>query len=287
MPRDLAIMHHLLHVYLFARSAQHLFFYLKKTKKTPPSCAFSAPCLTSSCLSFFLSALRLLCGSTECECDRKECPFPHISCFLSLSAFANKTLSYPSFSRGGSVRDRVRKFTEPAAVSTEKRSVQRSIHRATNSSANTVSASLPAPAHSEPRDHSQDISSSLPSFSLCTSSDRGVNPDQSRCAVGGPQSTTENVRSASCSSEEIETPRGTASSDTQEVQEDPQSNMKAFLTIEIKDGRTSATQASSSSSTSMSGAMPRILTGSAAQRAGRILSCLSAGMMICAFCNTL
>ncbi|XP_060762774.1 smoothelin isoform X2 [Neoarius graeffei] len=172
------------------------------------------------------------------------------------AAFTNTTLSYPSFSRAGSVRDRVRKFTEPAAVSTEKRSEPRSLHRAIDS-ANTVGVSLPAP------DHSQDITPSFPSFSPCTSSDGGVNPDQSQCAVGGPQSTTENVRRASCSSEETETPRGTASSDTQEVQGDLQSNMKAFLTIEIKDGRTSATQASSSAS----GAMPRILAGSAAQRA--------------------
>ncbi|MCJ8746745.1 hypothetical protein PDJAM_G00145280 [Pangasius djambal] len=179
------------------------------------------------------------------------------------AAFANKTLSYPSFSRGGSVRDRVRKFTEPAAVSTENRSVQRSIHRGT-CSALAVGASLPAPAHSEPKDNSQDSSSSFPSFSLSTSPDIGVNFDQSQRAVGGPQSTSENVRSASCSSEEDETPRGTASSETQEVQGDPQSNMKAFLTIEIKDGRTSTTQTSSSSS--MSKAMPRILTGSAAQR---------------------
>ncbi|XP_026795418.2 smoothelin isoform X2 [Pangasianodon hypophthalmus] len=182
------------------------------------------------------------------------------------AAFANKTPSYhSSFSRGGSVRDRVRKFTEPAAVSTENRSVQRSINRGT-SSALSVGASLPAPAHSEPKHNSQDISSSIPSFSLSTSPDRGVNLDQSQRAVGGPQSTTENVRSASCSSEEDETPRGTASSDTQEVQGDLQSNMKAFLTIEIKDGRTSTTQTSSSSSMSMSKAMPRILTGSAAQR---------------------
>ncbi|KAK3538750.1 hypothetical protein QTP86_014344, partial [Hemibagrus guttatus] len=166
------------------------------------------------------------------------------------AAFAS---CYPSFSRGGSVRDRVRKFTEPAEVSTEKRNVQRSIHRGTFTS---------NPAHSEPEDHAQDFSSSLPSFS-----DSGVNLDQSEQTVGGPQSTSENVRSACCGSEEGETPRGTASSDTQEVQGDPHSNMKAFLTIEIKDGRTSATQTSSSSSTSISGAMPRILTSSAAQRA--------------------
>ncbi|XP_058230601.1 smoothelin isoform X3 [Hemibagrus wyckioides] len=166
------------------------------------------------------------------------------------AAFAS---CYPSFSRGGSVRDRVRKFTEPAEVSTEKRNVQRSVHRGTFTS---------NPAHSEPEDHAQDFSSSLPSFS-----DSGVNLDQSEHAVGGPQGTSENVRSACCSSEEGETPRGTASSDTQEVQGDPHSNMKAFLTIEIKDGRTLATQtSSSSSSTSISGAMPRIHTSSAAQR---------------------
>ncbi|KAF4074569.1 hypothetical protein AMELA_G00240870 [Ameiurus melas] len=177
---------------------------------------------------------------------------------------ASKPPSYPSFCRGGSVRDRARKFTEPAAVPTALRSVQRSVHRGT-SPAHT--------AYSEPKDGSQDISSSspnLPCFSLSTSPpDRGVNLDQSQHAVGGPQSSNENVRSASCSSEEGETPRGTASPDAQEVRRDPQSDMKAFLTIEIKDERTSATQTSSSSSSavSMSGAMPRILAGSASQRA--------------------
>lgn len=179
-------------------------------------------------------------------------------------AFAGKTAPYSSVSRAGSVRERVRKFTEPAAVSTESRSAQRSVHRGTSS----------APAHSKPEDNSRDTSSSLHPSSLSTSPDTGVDLDQSRRAVGGPHSTAENVRSASCSSEEGETPRRAASSDTQEVPGDPQSNMKAFLTIEIKDGRTSATQASSSSSSSMSmsGAMPRFLTGSAAQRAGRVPS---------------
>lgn len=183
---------------------------------------------------------------------------PYLPLHLMCSFFPAFASCYPSFSRGGSVRDRVRKFTEPAEVSTEKRNVQRSVHRGTFTS---------NPAYSEPEDHAQDFSSSLPSFS-----DSRVNLDQSEHAVGRPQCTSENVRSACCSSEEGETPRGTASSDTQEVQGDPYSNMKAFLTIEIKDGRTSATQtSSSSSSTSISGAMPRILTSSAAQRTGRIL----------------
>ncbi|XP_053466498.1 smoothelin isoform X4 [Ictalurus furcatus] len=173
---------------------------------------------------------------------------------------ASKPPSYPSFCRGGSVRDRARKFTEPA----ELRSVQRSAHRGTSPARTALS---------EPEGDSQDISCSspsLPCFSLSTSLlDRGVNLNQSQHAVGGPQSSNENVRSASCSSEEGETPGGTASPDAQEVRRDPQSDMKAFLTIEIKDARTSATQTSSSSSSaaSMSGAMPRILAGSASQRA--------------------
>ncbi|XP_053530214.1 smoothelin isoform X4 [Ictalurus punctatus] len=173
---------------------------------------------------------------------------------------ASKPPSYPSFCRGGSVRDRARKFTEPA----ELRSVQRSVHGGTSPARTALS---------EPEDDPQGISCSspsLPCFSLSTSLlDRGVNLDQSQHAVGGPQSSNENVRSASCSSEEGETPGGTASPDAQEVRRDPQSDMKAFLTIEIKDARTSATQTSSSSSSaaSMSGAMPRILAGSASQRA--------------------
>lgn len=197
---------------------------------------------------------------------------------FTLSAFASRAASYSSVSRAGSVRDRVRKFTEPATVSTENRSVQRSIHR----------GALSGCADSD----SQDISSCLHS----TSTDRGVDLDQSQRAVGGPQSAAENVRSASGSSEEGESPKGTASSDTQEVQGDPQSNMKAFLTIEIKDGRTSATQTSSSSSSSMSmsGAMPRILTGSAAQRAGRLSTasdytygtCMMIRAHVFCFCNT-
>ncbi|XP_046698079.1 smoothelin isoform X2 [Silurus meridionalis] len=183
------------------------------------------------------------------------------------AVFANKALSYSSLNRACSVRDRVRKFTEPAVAFAEQRSVQRSTHKGTSYD-NTVGASLSGPAHSEPGDNSQDTSSSFPSFSQSTSPDIGVNLDQSQPEVGGPQSSTENDRSAYSSPEEVESPRGIASSDTQEVQGDPESNMKAFLTIEIKDARTSTTQtSSSSSSTSMSGTMPRLLSGSAAQRA--------------------
>ncbi|TSW89632.1 Smoothelin [Bagarius yarrelli] len=167
------------------------------------------------------------------------------------AAFAHIAPCYPSLSRGGSVREQVRKFTEPAEVFTEQRTVQTSIHRGTYTSN----------PHSKTEDHAQDTSSSLPSFS-----DSGVNLGQSEQVVGGPQSTSDNIRSACCSSEEGETPRGTASPDPQKAQGDPHSNMKTYLTIEIKDGRTSATSSSSSPS-SMSGAMPRILTGSAAQRA--------------------
>ncbi|KAI5625305.1 smoothelin isoform X2 [Silurus asotus] len=184
------------------------------------------------------------------------------------AVFANKASSYSSLNRACSVRDRVRKFTEPAAAVAEQRSVQRSTHKGTSSD-NTVGASLSGPAHSEPGDNSQDTSSSFPSFSQSNSPDIGINFDQSQPEVGGPQSSTENDRSAYSSPEEVESPRGIASSDTQEVQGDPESNMKAFLTIEIKDARTSTTQtSSSSSSTSMSGAMPRLLSGSAAQRSG-------------------
>ncbi|KAI5091385.1 smoothelin isoform X5, partial [Silurus meridionalis] len=188
-------------------------------------------------------------------------------CLSVFPVFANKALSYSSLNRACSVRDRVRKFTEPAVAFAEQRSVQRSTHKGTSYD-NTVGASLSGPAHSEPGDNSQDTSSSFPSFSQSTSPDIGVNLDQSQPEVGGPQSSTENDRSAYSSPEEVESPRGIASSDTQEVQGDPESNMKAFLTIEIKDARTSTTQtSSSSSSTSMSGTMPRLLSGSAAQRA--------------------
>ncbi|XP_037387514.1 smoothelin isoform X1 [Pygocentrus nattereri] len=187
----------------------------------------------------------------------------------------SKTAASQMFNRASSVRDRVRKFAEPAAISSQTKDVQRAIHRAPSST--NAFLTVPAtPAHSESRDATPSLSSSC----LYTSPGSGENlseglPAQSEAlsnvqslgAVGGPQNSTEDVWSPSYSSEEGQAPEGKPSSRTPDHQGDPESNMKTFLTIEIKDGRTITPQVSASSSSMGANVMPRIITGTSGQRA--------------------
>ncbi|KAI4889400.1 hypothetical protein NFI96_034093 [Prochilodus magdalenae] len=188
--------------------------------------------------------------------------------------FASKISTSQPFNRASSVRDRVRKFAEPATISSWTKETQRTIHRGP-SSTNGFGTVPAAPVQSE----SRIASPSLHSSCLSTSPDRGGNLSkglptqlealsnvQSLGDVGGPQNSTEDVRIASYSSEVGQTPEGKASSRTPDPQGDPQSNMKTFLTIEIKDGRTISPQASVSSSSTTTSVMPRIITGTSGQR---------------------
>ncbi|XP_036454767.1 smoothelin isoform X3 [Colossoma macropomum] len=187
----------------------------------------------------------------------------------------SKTATSQMFNRASSVRDRVRKFAEPAAISSQTKDVQRTIHRGP-SSTNAFLTVPVTPAHSE----SRDATPSLSSCCLHASPGRGeyvskglpaqseaLSNVQSLGAVGGPQNSTEDVRSPSYSSEEGQAPEGKPSSRTSDHQGDPESNMKTFLTIEIKDGRTITPQVSASSSSMGASMMPRIITGTSGQRA--------------------
>ncbi|XP_072520846.1 smoothelin isoform X2 [Salminus brasiliensis] len=195
------------------------------------------------------------------------------------AVFTSKNSTSQPLNRASSVRDRVRRFAEPAAVSSQTRDVQRTLQGGP-SYTNAFGTAAATSAHSE----SRDASTSRPSSCLSTSPGRGGNlgkglPAQSEAlsnaqslgAVGGLQNSTEDVRSASYISEEGQTPEGKASSRTPDPQGDPESNMKTFLTIEIKDGRTIASQASASSSSSAASMMPRFITGTSGQRADLML----------------
>ncbi|XP_062873828.1 smoothelin isoform X2 [Trichomycterus rosablanca] len=112
-------------------------------------------------------------------------------------------------------------------------------------------------ASSKIRDDTQETSSSPP-FSSSSAT-----LDLSRRPVGGARTLSENVGAASRSSEEHETPNGNASP---AVEDESQSSMKTMFTIEIKEGRTTASQASSSSAPG-SVATPRLIASAAGQRA--------------------
>ncbi|XP_049326331.1 smoothelin isoform X3 [Astyanax mexicanus] len=190
------------------------------------------------------------------------------------AVFTTKTSPSQPINRASSVRDRVRRFAEPAAISSPTKDVQKNTQGGPFYT-KTFGTATATSAHSE----SQDASTSRPSSCLTTTPGGGGNlgkglPAQSETlysvqslgAVGGLHNSSENVRSASYVLEEEQTPEGKAPTRTPDPQGDPESNMKTFLTIEIKDSRTIAPQASASSSSATTSMMPRLITGSSGQR---------------------
>ncbi|XP_077062900.1 smoothelin isoform X3 [Siphateles boraxobius] len=169
--------------------------------------------------------------------------------------FENKVSYSGPFIRANSVRDRMRKFAEPVT------NIPRSGHSSSHST-NTVSA--------ERSRDTLSCSTSIPEKGRNATENMLAQPklssNQSHATVGGSQGRTENVRRACSGSEEVQTPEGEASSGTHDTWGEPESNMKTFLSIEIKDGR-NPTSHSSLSSTSTAGNMtPRINTSAAAKR---------------------
>ncbi|KAG9261368.1 smoothelin-like [Astyanax mexicanus] len=215
------------------------------------------------------------------SCTPKDSPFQQkVKCptparyFLSFAVFTTKTSPSQPINRASSVRDRVRRFAEPAAISSPTKDVQKNTQGGPFYT-KTFGTATATSAHSE----SQDASTSRPSSCLTTTPGGGGNlgkglPAQSETlysvqslgAVGGLHNSSENVRSASYVLEEEQTPEGKAPTRTPDPQGDPESNMKTFLTIEIKDSRTIAPQASASSSSATTSMMPRLITGSSGQR---------------------
>ncbi|XP_073807779.1 smoothelin isoform X15 [Danio rerio] len=164
--------------------------------------------------------------------------------------FRNKTSYSGPFIRTNSVRDRMLKFTEPVS------SAPRSAHSFSHST-NTVSAD-------ESRD-TLSCSSSIPkkgrnvSESMMSAQPKLLS-SQSRAAVGGSETRSQNVRSACGFSEEVQTPEGESSAGAHH------SSMKTFLSIEIKDGRNPPSHSSLSSSSTAVNMSPRIITAAAPQR---------------------
>ncbi|XP_026110905.1 smoothelin-like isoform X5 [Carassius auratus] len=167
--------------------------------------------------------------------------------------FKNKASSSGPIIRVNSVRDRMRKFTEPVTNAPK-------TSRGSSHSTNTVSA-----------ERSSSCSSSIPKKERNVSENMLAPPrllsSQSHAAVGGSHGCTENVRHVCNGSEEVQTPEGEASSGTYDIRGDPESNMKTFLSIEIRDGRNPTSRSSLSSSPSAAINMsPRIITSTAPQR---------------------
>ncbi|KAG7279472.1 hypothetical protein CRUP_035858 [Coryphaenoides rupestris] len=158
------------------------------------------------------------------------------------------------FSRTNSVRDRMRKFTEPSAPAPRKnptgngtsfRLGQRNTPRATA----MFGASLVARGDEPRRPCIGSASSSSASQTSCPPGDVAGKPQpgagQSQGSVGGGTgSPDEKSAPAPGEAQEESTPAAGA----QDLPGDAEADMKTFLTIEIKDGRTATTSSSSSSS---------------------------------------
>lgn len=204
------------------------------------------------------------------------------------------------FDRANSVRDRMRKFTEPSpspSVPFLKRGSQslrngtapsaRVLGRATelsegqaagpaNQTAMTTAVSIRSltDRHGRPHVGSTSYSSSSSSSENLVQCQGTIQPGgvaikdlqtaaQSMSTVGGAKQLAEKLQHSSGISKEDKTPGSQGEADP---------DMKTFLTIEIKDGRTITTSSSSSSRgnlASMTPMAPRITTNSMGQRAGR------------------
>ncbi|KAK0150964.1 Smoothelin [Merluccius polli] len=163
----------------------------------------------------------------------------------------NKEVLLAPFSRTNSVRDRMRKFTEPSASvplvkrnSVENGSSFRLSQKNTSRAASLFGASLVAPGDKPGRPRVGSASQAscppggMPGKLLSSAS-------QSQGSVGGgTRSPAEKPDPAPGESQEESAP----AAGLQNVPGEAEADMKTFLTIEIKDGRT-ATSSSSSSST--------------------------------------
>ncbi|XP_019907981.3 smoothelin isoform X6 [Esox lucius] len=198
------------------------------------------------------------------------------------------------FVRANSVRDRMRKFTEPSpspCVPFLKRGSQ-SLRNSTFPSVLSRTTQLSeGPAKqtpgtttsiSNPADRLGKSHTGATSYSSSSSDNRGqcqgpVQPrgvaseplqssDQSLNTVGGTKRPAEKLLHTAGSTKEDKTPgRASAQRDSQ-GEEDP--DMKTFLTIEIKDGHATTTSSSSRGNmTSLTPMAPRITTNSVGQRA--------------------
>lgn len=215
-----------------------------------------------------------------------------------LTAPEKKDVVLEQFSRTNSVRDRMRKFTEPSQSpnslplkkaplrngitfgSSGKTNLSRAAELFTHTAA-SLSTSGGGPAR--PRvDSASDTSAA--SQSQATPQPRGVASkpmsaaSQSQNAMGGMRHPAEKDVHASSNSKEDSTPGRAAGKKVTQGEADP--DMKTFLTIEIKDGRATTTSTSAPRTnivpitTTMT---PRITTNALGQRQGRTVNLRAIG----------
>lgn len=203
-----------------------------------------------------------------------------------------KDVKVEQFNRTNSVRDRMRKFTEPSqslnvpalkktplrngAIS--RSGGQTSISRATElftQTAASLSTSGDRPAR--PRVDSTSHTSGSASQSQATPQPKGVankllsSVSQSQNSMGGTRHPAEKDVHASSNSKEDRTPGRAAGQQVTQGEADP--DMKTFLTIEIKDGRTiSSTSSPRTNIVPITTMTPRITTNTQGQRAGRSIN---------------
>ncbi|XP_056129640.1 smoothelin isoform X3 [Lampris incognitus] len=206
-----------------------------------------------------------------------------------------KEATLAPFSRANSVRDRMRKFTDPSSIPNVSVPTKGSLRNGTTYSGSSgqtnltraaqlfagTEASLGAPGDRPERprvgstSHTFSASSSIgsPAQSQATPHPESVakkplsSTSQSKDSMGGTMHPAEKPVHKSSSSEEDET-RGRAAGQ-QDTQGESDPDMKTFLTIEIKDGRTttSSTPSLRSNIIPITSMTPRITTNANGQRA--------------------
>ncbi|XP_041792736.1 smoothelin isoform X2 [Chelmon rostratus] len=187
------------------------------------------------------------------------------------------------FNRTNSVRDRMRKFTEPSqsqnVPALKKTPLRNGTTSGTNLSRATellthTAASLSTSGDRPARPHVDSTShTSAASQSHATPQPRGVankplsSASQWQNSVGGTRHPAEKDVHASSNSKEDRTPGRAAGQQVTQGEEDP--DMKTFLTIEIKDGRaaTSSTSSPRGNMVPITSMTPRINTNALGQRA--------------------
>lgn len=203
-----------------------------------------------------------------------------------------KDIVLEQFNRTNSVRDRMRKFTEPTQSSNVtpfkkdpprngttsgiggKANLSRVNELFTPAAASlSTSGNRPARPHVNATSHT-----SATSQNHTTPQARGVakkplsSADQWQNSVGGTRHPAEKDLHASTNSKEDEAPGRVAGQQVTQGEADP--DMKTFLTVEIKDGRasTSSTSSPRGNIVPITNLTPRINTAALGQRAGRTLT---------------
>ncbi|XP_029915476.1 smoothelin isoform X2 [Myripristis murdjan] len=209
------------------------------------------------------------------------------------SAPEKKEVVLEPFNRTNSVRDRMRKFTEPSHTSNVTALKKVSLRNGTLSSISgqsnlakatelfsrtgaslSTSGDRPAGPRVGPTSHTSSASSSTGSAaqSKATPQPRGLankplsSTSQSQNSMGGTRHPAEKCEHASSNSEEDRTPGRAAGQQVTQGEADP--DMKTFLTIEIKDGRTTTSSTSSprGNIVPITNLTPRITTSGLGQR---------------------